>query len=200
MAANDNLLTLPQFNASTGATNGTKVMNSAFILASFHNTLNSLLAIEQGLVITLPNGTTSLPAGQQVQLKLTSSVPNMNLDGALLYANEGRQRVGSFTDSGGVFKAFHGCGRNQEGQLAGVVQEQIVSGTPSYSQLSFNVPKCVHSGNITIAGLSVTDAGFGVWKYNFPVTGSTCTKGNTGVDITIVEIESDKRTGRESRN
>jgi hypothetical protein len=146
MAANDNLLTLPQFNASTGATNGTKVMNSAFILASFHNTLNSLLPIQQGLVITLPNGTTSLPAGKQVQLKLSSSVPNMNLDGALLYANEGRQRVGSFTDKGGMFQAFHGCGRNREGHFAGVIQQQIISNTPSYSQLSFNVPACVQSG------------------------------------------------------
>jgi hypothetical protein len=180
-------------------------MNSAFILASFHNTLNSLLPIEQGLVITLPNGATSLPAGQQVQLTLSSSVPNSNLDGAMLYANEGLQRVGSFTDSGGVFQPFTGCGLNREGLFAGVIQTVLISNTPSYSQLSFNVPACVNSGNITIAGLSVTDAGFGVWKYNFPVTGSTCTESTMGVDITIVEIESGITesgiwAGRQSKN
>jgi hypothetical protein len=172
-------------------------MNSAFILASFHSTLNSLLPIQQGLVLTLPNGSASLPAGQRVPLTLSSSVPNMNLDGALLYANEGKQRVGSFTDMGGVFQAFPGCGLNKEGKFAGVVQQMLIGETPSYSQLSFNVPACVRSGNLTIAGLSVTDAGFGVWKYNFPVTGSKC----TGVDeITIVEIGSAKWTGRESKN
>jgi hypothetical protein len=53
--------------------------------------------------------------------------------------------------------------------------------------------------NITIAGLSVTDAGFGVWKYNFPITGSKCTKGTEGVDIEIVDIGSGKWAERDSK-
>lgn len=36
--------------------------------------------------------------------------------------------------------------------------------------LSYNAPKCGNTP-ITFGGLSVTDNGFGVWNYTFPVTG-----------------------------
>lgn len=44
----------------------------------------------------------------------------------------------------------------------------------TYTELFYNAPACVPGGNITLAGLSVTDMGFGVWQYTFPVTGSKC--------------------------
>lgn len=40
----------------------------------------------------------------------------------------------------------------------------------------YNAPACVGTGNLTIAGLSVTGNEFGTWKYSFAVTGSDCTK------------------------
>ena len=36
--------------------------------------------------------------------------------------------------------------------------------------LSYNAPKC-GTGPITLAGLDVTDNGFGVWNVTFPVVG-----------------------------
>jgi len=177
----DNLGTAPAFNATAPS----MVANSAYILASFHNTLNSLAAIEQGLVVTIANGSTSFKAGTTQTLILSSGNTTVNLDGALLYAEEGEQRVGSFTDKGGMFANFPGCGKSAGGKIAGVIQTAVIACTSTYDQLQFNVPLCVASGTITLAGLSVTDAGFGVWKYNFPVTGSVC----TGVtDAQIVEI------------
>ena len=38
----------------------------------------------------------------------------------------------------------------------------------TYSQLFYNVPADA-TGNLTIAGLSVTNSGFGVWSYTFAV-------------------------------
>jgi len=177
----DNLGTAPMFNATAPS----MVANSAYILASFHNTLNSLEPIQQGLVVTLANGSTSLKAGTTQTLILSSGNTTVNLDGALLYGEEGNQRAGSFTDKGGAFANFPGCCKSAGGKIAGVIQTQVIACTSMYDQLQFNVPLCVASGTITLAGLSVTDAGFGVWKYNFPVTGSVC----TGVtDAQIVEI------------
>lgn len=40
----------------------------------------------------------------------------------------------------------------------------------TYTQLSYNAPLC-GDGVAILKGLSVTDAGFGVWNYTFPVTG-----------------------------
>jgi len=168
---NDNLATAPMFNA----TGNSMVANSAYILASFHNTLNSIAPIPQGLVVTLGNGSTSLKAGTTVPLLLSSGNDTIPLDGALLYAQDGNMRAGSFTDKGGMFADFPGCGRSLGGKIAGVIQTDVISEGATYNQLAYNVPVCVQSGNIVLAGLSVTDAGFGVWKYTFPVTGSQCT-------------------------
>jgi len=179
------------------ATAPSMVANSAYILASFHNTLNSLEPIQQGLVVTLANGSTSLKAGTTQALLLSSGNDTVNLDGALLYAQDGTTRSGSFTDQGTVFADFPGCGWSAEGGWAGVIQTVVIACAATYDMLSYNVPQCVQSGSITLAGLSVTDAGFGVWMYNFPVTGSDCTNAAEVKAIEeIVQVVEGKWTGR----
>jgi hypothetical protein len=173
------------------------VANSAYILASFHNTLNSLEAIQQGLVVTLANGSTSLKAGTTQALLLSSGNDTVNLDGALLYAQDGTMRAGSFTDQGTVFADFPGCGWSDEGGWAGVIQTVVIACAATYDMLSYNVPQCVQSGSITLAGLSVTDAGFGVWMYKFPVTGSQCTNvAEVKAIEEIIQVVEGKWTGR----
>lgn len=110
-------------------TNGSMVGNSAYILASFHNTLNSLLPLNPGAFVATANGG-PIVAGQSNQLLLSSENPNVALDGMLLYAKTATAvRVGSFTDKGGMgtFADFPGCGLNQEGQFAGVIQQMVIS-------------------------------------------------------------------------
>lgn len=109
--------------------NGTLTGNSAYILASFHNTLNSLEAIPQGIIVSTLNGG-PLVAGTSNQLNLSVPDPNFALDGALLYGEtKPGTRVGSFTDKGGMgtFKDFPGCGKNHEGKMAGVIQQMLIS-------------------------------------------------------------------------
>lgn len=55
--------------------------------------------------------------------------------------------------------------------------------------LSYNAPKC-GTGPITLGGLSVTDNGFGVWNYTFPVTGGLAfgSAGCEAVEPTIITI------------
>jgi hypothetical protein len=191
--AGDNIDSVPIFVTNNTAV---KVANTAYILASFHNTLNSLTAIQQGLKVTVVNGTV-LKAGTREPLLLNTGTEGVALAGAMLYAQEGAKRVGSFTDTGKKFVKFPGCGKNQNGKYVGVIQEDIVSEDATYSMLSFNVPTCVPSGNITMAGLSVTDKGFGVWKYTFLVTGSKCSsEESTNHHFSLVN----DRKGEEDRN
>lgn len=77
-------------------------------------------------VTTLNNKT--LQAGKPNVLLLSSGAAGVALDGALIYANNATgQRVGTFTDATGTFKAFMGCGKNAKGQWAGVVHQQLIS-------------------------------------------------------------------------
>jgi hypothetical protein len=123
--ASDNLAMAPMASQP----NGTLTGNSAYILASFHNTLNSLEAIKQGLIVSTLNGG-PLVAGTSNQLNLSTPDPNCALDGAMLYGEtKSGKRVGSFTDKGGMgtFADFPGCGRNREGKMAGVIHQMVVS-------------------------------------------------------------------------
>jgi len=166
-------------------TNGQKIGNSAYILASFHNSLNSLNSIQQGLKVTTANGG-SIVAGQANQLVLANPNKGQALGGALLYASDATgQRQGTFTDKGTTFVTFPGCGTNAQGTQAGVIQQQGISATGTYNQLFYNAPATA-SGNITLSGLSVTANGFGVWTYTFKVTGGTtgATTGATGGNTT----------------
>jgi hypothetical protein len=140
--------------------------------------------------VTLASNGTSLIAGVPNLLILSSKVVGVALDGALLHArNAAGIPVGTYSDAGGVFVPFPGCGKNAQGQDNGVVHSMLIScivcpSTPislpldqsntriqeTYSNLSYIPPKC---GNepVILGGLVVTDNGFGIWNYTFPVTG-----------------------------
>ena len=132
-----------------------------------------------------------LIAGQANQLNISSGVPGVAIDGAMLYVhNAAGIRQGCFSDASGTFKAFAGCGLNAQGGPAGVIHQHLISCNvslryfppvptsysyeqASYTGLSYNVPICgPANGTLTIAGLGVTDNGFGVFNYTLPVTGS----------------------------
>jgi hypothetical protein len=106
--------------------------NSAYALASFHNSPNKLTSIPQGITVTTANGG-PLVAGQANQLVLKAPGNGVALGGALLYATSGGQRVGNFVDQGttNTFVPFPGCGTNAQGQVSGVIQQQGVSATVS---------------------------------------------------------------------
>ncbi|MCJ1396891.1 hypothetical protein MMC11_000081 [Xylographa trunciseda] len=149
---------------------GSKPGNTGYMLASFHNTENSILPIQQVIQVTTVSGG-PLIAGQANPLVLSSGTVGVALDGAMLYANNASGvRVGSFTDAGGIFKDFPGCGLNAHGQMAGVIHSQLITCNETYSMLSYNAPKC-GNGVVMLAGLGVTDNGFGVWNQTMQVTG-----------------------------
>jgi hypothetical protein len=109
------------------------VMNSAYILASLHDSPNSLTSINQGIVVKTANGG-PIKAGQANQLVLSSGTNNVPLKGALLYAQDtAGVRQGSFTDKSGAntFVPFKGCGKNPQGQVSGVIQQMGVSANVS---------------------------------------------------------------------
>ena len=59
--------------------------------------------------------------------------------------------------------------------------------------LSYNAPKCC-TEPITLAGLSVTDNGFGVWNVTFPVAGGDCDgNGNSSSPPAGVSAKGSKR-------
>jgi hypothetical protein len=79
-------------------------------------------------------------------------------------------RAGEFTDAGGIFQPFAGCGLNAQGQIAGVVHNQSITEDDHYDMLSYTPPPC-GDGKAVIMGLSVTDAGFGVYTIPMNVVG-----------------------------
>ena len=139
-----NLETPPVTNSTPG--------NAAYIIASFRkfapepqstpenlypaadhprnstdNTLNALTPIQQGIIVTTLSGG-PLIAGEANALNISTGDPNVALDGAMLYAKTTAQaRVGSFTDPSGTFKDFPGCGKNSQGQHAGVIHQQSIT-------------------------------------------------------------------------
>ncbi|MCJ1406052.1 hypothetical protein MMC19_000117 [Ptychographa xylographoides] len=164
-SAGSNLQVVPMTNTQPG--------NTGYMLAAFHNTLNSILPIQQVITVATMNGG-PLIAGQANQLNISSGVPGVAIDGAMLYVhNAAGIRQGCFSDASGTFKAFAGCGLNAQGGPAGVIHQHLISCNASYTGLSYNVPICgPANGTLTIAGLGVTDNGFGVFNYTLPVTGS----------------------------
>jgi hypothetical protein len=112
-----------------------QIGNSAYILASMHDSPNNITSINQGIVVkTANNG--PIVAGKQNQLMLSSGSNNVALKGALLYGQDSTgTRQGSFTDKGGsnIFVAFPGCGKNPQGQVSGVIQQTGISATVSFS-------------------------------------------------------------------
>jgi len=158
-----NLMMPPMTNSTPG--------NAAYIIASFHDTLNQITPIQQGIIVTTASGG-PLIAGQANQLNISSGDPNVALDGAMLYAKTANiSRVGSFTDATGIFADFPGCGLNRQGKMAGVIHQNLITCDSFYTGLSFNAPAC-NVGPITLAGLDITDNGFGVWNVTMNVTGT----------------------------
>ncbi|KAE9373509.1 hypothetical protein N431DRAFT_465795 [Stipitochalara longipes BDJ] len=169
-----NLNVVPVTNSKPG--------NTGYMLASFHNTVNRITPLIPGIAVTLANNATALQAGKPNQLVLSSMAAGIALDGALLHArNATGTPVGSFTDTGGIFVAFPGCGKNKQGQFNGVVHSQLITCNETYTMLSYNAPKCGNAP-ITLGGLSVTDNGFGVWNVTFPVVGGLPLDGDGDCD------------------
>jgi hypothetical protein len=78
--------------------------------------------------VTLADNTSSLKAGAANLLMLSSGDPNVALDGALLHARTAAGvPVGYYSDAGGIFVAFPGCGINREGAFNGVVHSMIIT-------------------------------------------------------------------------
>lgn len=78
--------------------------------------------------MTLASNGTSLIAGQPNLLVLSSKVVGVALDGALLHArNAAGTPVGTYTDAGGIFVPFPGCGKNAQGQFNGVVHSNLIT-------------------------------------------------------------------------
>ncbi|KUJ21862.1 uncharacterized protein LY89DRAFT_681239 [Mollisia scopiformis] len=176
-------------NLNVVAVTNSQPGNTGYMLASFHNTVNRITPIEPGLGVTLANSTsTSLIAGKPNLLILDSLAAGVALDGAMLHARDADGvPVGSFSDTGGVFVVFPGCGKNKEGGWNGVVHSMVIGCNQTYTKLSYHAPKCA-PGPITLGGLSVTDNGFGVWNKTFEVSGSECkTNGTTKAAKVVVE-------------
>ena len=109
--------------------NNTMVANSAYILAAFHNALNTIEAIPQQITVKTANGG-PIQAGKANPLILQTAMAGVNIDGVLIYAeNAWGEREGSFKDTSGMgnFVDFPGCGVNKQGQFAGVIHQQVIS-------------------------------------------------------------------------
>ncbi len=90
--------------------------------------MNRITPLIPGISVTLANNATSLQAGKPNLLVLSSMAAGIALDGALVHArNAAGTPVGSFTDAGGIFVPFPGCGKNKQGQFNGVVHSQLVT-------------------------------------------------------------------------
>jgi hypothetical protein len=79
-----------------------------------------------------------LKAGASNALILSSGTAGNPLDGVLIYGQDSTgTRQGSFTETGGmnIFVKFAGCGLNPQGQISGVIQQDIVSENVCYDYL-----------------------------------------------------------------
>jgi hypothetical protein len=171
----------PMFNATAPS----MIANSAYILASCHNSFNTIEAIQQGVQVTTVSGGPII-AGLPNALNLSSGTAGVAIDGTLIYATDAMgTRVGSFADmaSPPVFEDFPGCGLSKQGQMAGVVQSGLISDNSFYSTLHFNAPIDLQ-GTVMFIGLSVTDNGFGVFNFTLPVT-PCISAGGTVVAATV---------------
>ncbi|KAJ3126915.1 hypothetical protein HK100_010015 [Physocladia obscura] len=107
-------------NVPQGPTvNGVTTPDTAYMLASIHSTLNSIEPLQNTVQLTT---TVPLQAGVPMPLLISSGNVNNNVDGLLIFAELSTgQRVGTFTDAGGIFAAFPECGNNINGTSLGDV-------------------------------------------------------------------------------
>src|ERR1700759_4451131 len=94
-----------------------QIGNSAYILASFHDSPNNITSINQGIIVKTANGG-PIVAGTANKLILSTGSANVALKGALLYGQDANGvRQGTFTDkaNANIFVPFPGCGKNPQG-------------------------------------------------------------------------------------
>ncbi|KAJ3030417.1 UNVERIFIED_CONTAM: hypothetical protein HDU68_009121 [Siphonaria sp. JEL0065] len=166
-AANDNI----NVANNTATTPPKRGFNTAYLLASFHNSQNSLDSATNILRIT---SNTTLQSGKPFPIIISSRSPGIPLGGALIYAVLGsdfQTRLGSFTDAGVKFSPFPSCGKDAaSGAYFGVVHNQLISVTGIYAHLSWNAPASLIDGQIIVMkGLIVDDLGFGTFSASFTV-------------------------------
>ncbi|KAJ1557555.1 hypothetical protein HK405_015733, partial [Cladochytrium tenue] len=135
---------------------GTTIPDTAYMLASIHSTLNSIAAQQNVILVSTQTAGTAFTAGTAVPLLLASPDANNNIDGTLIWAELANQtRVGSFTDTGGIFAAFDACGNNAQGTPVAMVHTALVADASTYAGLSFNVPAGLAAGTVVaIHGLA----------------------------------------------
>ncbi|KAJ3021780.1 UNVERIFIED_CONTAM: hypothetical protein HDU68_009451 [Siphonaria sp. JEL0065] len=146
------------------------IPNTAYLLASFHNSLNSI-DDQTPNVISITSQSALTPETKSLPLTL-SSRNGTSLSGCMIYAqDEQGTRIGSFADSGSVFSEFLGCGVDSLGRAFGVVQNQIVSASGVYGGLVWNVPEGgLEVGKVVLfKGLGVDGVGFGVFEVKLVV-------------------------------
>lgn len=117
----------PQTNKQGTAPSPNAVGNTAYILASFHDSPNVITSQNQSIQVTTANGKNTIVAGQTNQLNLQA---NAQLKGVLAYARDASNTPqGTFQDNGGqqTFVQFPGCGLNAQGQVNAVIQQKGVS-------------------------------------------------------------------------
>lgn len=123
----------PQTNKQDISPSPNAVGNTAYILASFHDSPNNIQSINQSIQVMTNTGKSTIVAGQANQLNLQA---NAQLKGVLAYARDASNTPqGTFKDNGGqqTFVQFPGCGMNPQGQVNGVIQQKGVSASVSFS-------------------------------------------------------------------
>ena len=107
--------------------------NSAYILASFHDSLNQVYPINQSVTPSINGGGNTIKAGTTNQLTFTAA-NGQQLKGLLVYSRDANGNpTGSFKDNGNIFTAFAGCGSDATtGNTNGIIQTTGVSATVSY--------------------------------------------------------------------
>jgi hypothetical protein len=121
-----------------------QIGNSAYILASMHDSPNNITSINQSIIVKTANGG-PLVAGTANKLILSTGASNVALKGALLYGQDSSGvRQGTFTDKGNanIFVPFPGCGKNPQGQVSGVIQQTGISTTVSLVSCSPRRGQC----------------------------------------------------------
>ncbi|KAI8618829.1 hypothetical protein BC830DRAFT_1226534 [Chytriomyces sp. MP71] len=200
--------------AMTAATMNNAPVNTAYMLSSFHNTINSISATQNVVFVTTGATTagvttaqaatagafTAIQAGAAVPITITSNllaggatgtVAGTPLDGTMIWAEDAATgaRLGSFTDAGGAFVPFPGCGTDPNtGANVGMVHNQIIAAGGVYTQLTWNAPATLQANQqINMVGLAVSDGGFGFHCQTFTVGATTapvpCQRDATGAAV-----------------
>ncbi|KAI9348434.1 hypothetical protein DFJ73DRAFT_935453 [Zopfochytrium polystomum] len=149
--------------------------NTAYMLASFHNTINSIAAAVNVIQVTTA---ATLKAGAAVPLTISSGDPNVPLVGTMIYAMDSNgHRVGTFKDTAAepLMVPFPPCGFNDDGTPNGYVHIAELAEGGTYETLNFVAPATLKNGDVVrFMGLAVTDNGFGTHMHDCTVGQTAC--------------------------